>query len=365
MCVRKGGKMRAVRGSEVSDFLRCRYKWSESWINGLKPKKPQTALLFGTLFHKYMEGYYSGGTPEDGFNAMQKLLFETDTSSMDEVEINDMWNLLLDVTKNYVDHWKSEDSELKVIGTEVHFRIPLDEQIAFEGTIDLIYEDQDGNLWFADHKTTSSIEKYEKSAIMDRQISRYWWALQQLCAGNGEIETKLHDSGKVDIGWMPVSSGLFKELHGKQVHGFIYNIIKKEIPEPPKVLKGGGLSKDKSQKTTYYLYMQALMQYVPTEKWFEYTEILDMLQEHKDRYFKRVPVYRLQQEVDASIREFWATSLDLNQVANMDDVSRTYATYRNIAQDCVWCAYQSICAAGIEGSDVEMIRNTLYTTEEK
>jgi hypothetical protein len=31
---------------------------------------------------------------------------------------------------------------------------------------------------FMDHKTVSSISMYEEKAVMDRQISRYWWALK-------------------------------------------------------------------------------------------------------------------------------------------------------------------------------------------
>lgn len=359
--------MREVRGSEIFDFLRCRYMWSERWLNNLVPKKKQTPLLFGTAIHKWLECWY---IHRDTFLA-ESLMMEVfeNAEGVEQTELEDMIDLAKEIVHNYSEQYP-EDENWTVLAAEMKFRIPLYEHIMFAGTIDLIYKDKDRNLWIADHKTSNNLDKYVKNSVLDRQISRYIWAVQQLTNGVGEVWCDDLEEW-VEPKW--------KLEQGLIVHGFCYNLILKDVPKPPKVLKGGGLSKDKSQKTTYQLYGDALVnmglaskmvdgKYITTDD-TSYDEILQLLldqeTEYGNRFFKRVPVYRLQQEVDASIQEFYHTAKELIGIESAVKAGVYELVYRNITQDCAWCAYQSLCSAGIEGSDVEHIRNTLYVTEEK
>lgn len=353
--------MRIVRGSEVQDFMRCRYRWAERWINNLQPLKPEGKLLAGTLIHKWLEYYYRDGLTA-AYEAMGKLFAETDITRMDQAELDDLWGMCRAVVQNYYEFWKDVDANHTTLATELHFLIKLDDNISFEGTIDRVYQDQDGNIWFEDHKTTASIESYEKNSIMDRQISRYWFALQMLAQGKGYVE--------LNEKYIPVTESLFyQKIKGKDIYGFTYNLLLKETPKEPKRLVKGGLSKDKSQKTTYELYVKALQELelayedgLPIDT--SYLDILNHLKQQGNRYFKRVSVTRLQPEIIAAIREFHATACDLRDVEKaIVDHSAGELAYRNITKDCHWdCSFKALCVAGIEGSNVDLIRNTLYTT---
>jgi len=317
-----------IRGSEIQDFLRCRKRWDYRWQERLISKKKNDKLFFGELFHLYLEKYYK----TKNHDTAQQYMLQTLDMYMDE-DWEELQDKLIEITNHYYETYKTD--LFTVIGVEVQFSIPLTATKNFTGTIDLIYRDTEGRLWFADHKTTTSIEKYEKNAILDRQINRYWWAIQQLAKGNGII---MGD----------------KNILLDNPYGFMYNIIYKDYPVPPKVLKSGGLSKDKSQKTTYQMYKKAITDLQLNEA--DYTEILEHLSSFPFKFFSRVEVFRNQQEIDCTMEEIGAI------VQDMDNCR----TYRNITTDCQWdCQYKDLCLAEIDGSDAQWLRDELYEKGEK
>jgi hypothetical protein len=361
--------MKLVRGSEINDFLRCRLRWQYAWVEGYRSKKQNGKLFIGTLIHKYLETWYSVGTRGASLESMLKLYEETDTATMDPLELNEMWKMAMDVTDHYSRFYRELD-RMKVVATELTFAVPLDDEIVYTGTIDLIYEDEDGNIRFMDHKSTDSITKYEKNAIMDRQISRYWWALQQLMKGEGYILQKYISQidGKEKEQWVPVRIHTIWSKLGygqKEVAGFTYNILLKTVPHPPKVLAKGGLSKDKSQNTTFDLYLKAIEENGLNRD--DYDDFLKHLAENGKRYFSRISVNRLQPEIDSAIWEFYTTTLDslrvratLNAPANVIS-----SVYRNITEDCHWdCAFKDVCTAGMDGSNVNYLLNIAFNKEE-
>jgi RecB family exonuclease len=317
-----------IRGSEIQDFLRCRKRWDYRWQERLISKKKNDKLFFGELFHLYLEKYYK----TKNHDTAQQYMLQTLDMYMDE-DWEELQDKLIEITNHYYETYKTD--LFTVIGVEVQFSIPLTATKNFTGTIDLIYRDTEGRLWFADHKTTTSIEKYEKNAILDRQINRYWWAIQQLAKGNGII---MGD----------------KNILLDNPYGFMYNIIYKDYPVPPKTLKSGGLSKDKSQKTTYQMYKKAITDLQLNEA--DYTEILEHLSSFPFKFFSRVEVFRNQQEIDCTMEEIGAI------VQDMDNCR----TYRNITTDCQWdCQYKDLCLAEIDGSDAQWLRDELYEKGEK
>jgi hypothetical protein len=360
-------EMRLVRGSEVQDFLRCRLRWRKRWVDQIRPIKQDGKLFFGNLFHKFAEEYYQGFDHPLAFAKMQDLFNQSVTSRMEQVEIDELWNLATEVTNNYVDMWAEKDKGMKVIATEFTFAIPMTDEIAYTGTIDLIWW-QGGKLWFKDYKTTILIDKYAKKAKMDRQISRYFWALQQLSEGNGYM--------KKDGKWVHVDKFFSSRMPAP--HGFLYDIVKRDVPKIPEPLKKGGLSKAKNQNTTCEVYLKALEDHGlmvvgedgNLEPPAEYTEILEHLEsqedEHGNKFFKRVPVYRQPEELESAMQEFYATAMDMLQLRKAIE-SGEYENlphdpiYRNITDECGWdCSYQGLCIALMEGSHTEGLMDMFY-----
>lgn len=345
--------MKLVRGSEVNDFLRCRLRWKYAWVDGYKSKKLNDKLFIGTLIHKYLEEWYATEmSAESPLDAMQKLFESTDTSSMDQLELQQMWDMAKSVTEHYDKHYSANPQDIKtVIATELQFAIPLDSEVVYTGTIDLIYLNHDDLLCFEDHKSTKELAKYEKNSDMDRQISRYWWALEQLLKGKGYI--------LCDDQWVPCTNVSWWRDLPSEVFQFVYNILLKAVPEQPELLKKGGLSKNKSQNTTYELYLKAVEQYGLNRD--DYNEFLQHLAENGKRFFSRVTVKRNKSEIRSAMREYY------NVVKDMDYVKPRLSelAYRNITSDCSWdCSFRDVCHAGMDGSDVQYLLNMVFTKED-
>lgn len=288
--------MRAIRGSEYQDFLRCRLRWDYAWNKKLRPKRQNEKLAFGTVFHLYLELLYATGKHD-----LSMFEWEQDRELLEGV-----------ATHYYATTYQEHMKRFNVLKTEFQFEVK-----GLAGTIDLIMQEKlTGHIYFVDHKTTSSIDKYVKNSELDRQISRYWWALQQL---------------------------------GYDVKGFIYNIILKDMPEYPTMLKNGTPSKAKSQNTTYELYHKYLVDNKLNIS--DYSEILDYLKDFPKQYFKQLEVFRSQNEIDNAIEEFFATASDMENVR----------IYRNITSDCHWdCAYKDLCHVAINGGNEQYLLDTLY-----
>lgn len=326
--------MKRIRGSEVQDFLRCRTRWDFRWRESLIPRRKNDKLFFGTLFHIFLEELYKTKDCQQAVQIANDEFYKDFNESDEMYDLQDMMTIIM---FNYYERYQDDFETYTVVATELQFEIPLIQGSLFTGTIDLILRDKDNNLWFVDHKTTNSIEKYEKNAIMDRQINRYWWAIQQLALGNGKI---LNEE--------------YQDIELESPHGFIYNIILKDYPTRPDVLKSGALSKNKAQKTTVELYKQAIKENGLKES--DYLDIIEILSTQTDRYFKRVEVFRNQHEIDAT----------MNEVKAIADDMVSPLVYRNITGDCHWdCQYKDLCLAEIDGSDSSWLKGELYDKGEK
>ena len=344
-----------IRGSEYQDFLQCRKKWYYSWYEKIEPKRKDNKLFFGTLFHKWLEHYYSNGC--DDAIATEKTMewyHNQDTSGMEEVELQEMMALFEGVKRNYHETYGEQDKRWKVLGTEVTFLVKLEEDILMTGTLDMVVENEEGKLILIDHKTVSSIQMYIEKSVMDRQISRYLWALNMLSSGVGRVLK--------DDTWV-----VWNEVLGKGIDSFIYNLIAKDFPKEPKVLKSGKLSTDKAQKTTYTLYKQAIQRLGLSEN--DYTDILEYLKQQPDRFLKRLQVIRTGEELEASVWEFFYTAKEIKSLKEVLQVDKTFQDrlcYRHIGHHCMtMCGYRPLCQTAIEGGNVDLMKVNAYQPKEE
>lgn len=353
-----------LRGSEYQDFLQCRKKWYHSWVEQITPIRPDNKLFFGNLFHKWLEEYYISDC-----NVLQADLIastwmnEQDMGGMEQTDIDDLKKLFKGVRENYINTYHENDKGWKVLGTEVQFYVKLLDDTFYTGTIDLVYE-VDGKVYFSDHKTVSSLDMYEEKSQMDRQISRYWWTLKSIAEGLGRIKDDRTDT------WI-----VWEELKGKEIAGFTYNLIAKDYPREPKILKSGKLSTDKSQKTTYAKYVAKLNELGlgghPSVSGFpsEYNDMIRVLAEKQDPFLRRVNVIRTDKELESAMWEFVYTANDMHDVnvaLALHPEHTERLTYRNIGTHCQsMCQFKSLCQAAISGENVDFIKKFAYKKNEE
>lgn len=364
-----------VRNSEVTDYLRCRLRWNYRWNRKLEPKKKSTKLVLGTLFHKFLEVYYANAGLDGWFETAlleMKGMYETDVAAKieegtyDPVEAPAMWELLQLLAQWYHEYWSDKQVDTwEIVATEQTYYINMSnlewtvdrsvaeasDDIWYEATLDLVLR-INGKLFIADHKTASAIDMFIKKTEMDRQISRYLFA----------------------------ANVIFKE----EIHGLIYNIIKKETPKEPTELKKDGLSVAKDQRTTYDKYLNKLLEkglanwdvdeegvdYLNTTD--KYREMLQLLQQRElpngqgNDFLRRVLVKRNRHEMNNAMNEFMQVAIAIRNLRNFQkkkegkDMGFNDPIYRNITNDCSWdCGFKACCIAGMDGSDVSYLEESL------
>lgn len=229
----------------------------------------------------------------------------------------------------YVDHWLPRRDDLETLWidgvpqVEVRWEIPVPgTRVTATGTFDRVARDPWGRIVLVDYKTykRQDSEKLE----MDRQVSTYLWAANQLY---GEVEGLYH-----------------------------YQLTKAK-PEAPKVVRGDKFSQDKSQAVTYAIYHKALIDRygeVPQE----YVAFLNHLTQQEtadgDMLIRRTLAQRSPVFLANHARAIAA------QYGEMSDP--TLPIYPNPGYHCRLCPFKQPCLATDLEADVEFLLEAGYAS---
>lgn len=229
----------------------------------------------------------------------------------------------------YVDDWLPQRKAFEtywvddVPQCEVEFEIKLPGIAAtYGGTFDRIVTDDWGRLWVLDWKTAGKFDS--KKWETDPQVSAYTWAAQM--------------------------------IYGLQFEGVVMVQFLKSPPIPPKVLKNGEVSRDKSQPTNYNLYRATLIEQfgeVP-DKYFEFLEYLAKLdQEQGDPFIRWDYIRRNQAQVESEVSKLVLVGKDM--------LNKRLPMYPNPTRDCSWeCSFRTACIMMDDGSDYEDVLNASF-----
>ncbi len=311
--------------TERQTYKWCRRQWKYAYKWHLVEKKePMRALWIGRGLHAGLAHFYR--TKEDPLIGMKAWIDEKitpqDYAEMWEDErqqLRDVEALLTSMLSSYVSYAEANDDfEIIAVEKPVVVRIP-GTYLWLEGNLDLVVRRR-GKLWVVDHKGYTSFAN-PQDLELDDQMTAYLWLVYQV----------------------------FGELPG----GAIYNQLRKKIPSEPLVLKGGGLSKDKSCDTTASVYRAKLQELGLDEE--PYEEFLHNLEANE--FFRRELIARSKYELDHfhghlrdELGEMRRTSLPL---------------YPNPGRDCSWaCQYKMLCLCENTGGDLQGLIDANYEVSE-
>lgn len=326
--------MLSIGVTDLQYFSGCRRKW---WLEkGWKPPRPSSPYWFGTAVHEGLEVYYKTLDQDKAIQAADTLMKDSLTQISDEFpeiwdqvygEFEDLYGLVHVVLQNYFIREESEsliDLYGEVRSVEEKIRIPLFKDpvlgpVSLAGKIDLILEDARG-AWIVDHKTSASPMDFGGLDV-DEQLTGYTFLFYR------ETQT------------LP--------------QGVIYNVLVKDLPNPPKVLKDGSLSKDISQKTTYSLYLKELEDRGIDSSEEEYSKVLSVLESKGwSRFFQRDGSTRNLTEVQ---RFFTRTLRKAQDIAGImkDPMKNAYPNPSNYT--CNYCPFLGVCKSMEDGGDWERV----------
>lgn len=315
--------MNKISYSQIKTWKRCRQKWYYGYVRNLLPKGRIYKIELGKYGHALLEAYYKG---EDLKEASQ-VYWDEQTKDMFEeemVEFEDTRFQAEVLSERYINHYEDIDRHMEILSAEGKFSTPINGGVHLRGIIDLVMQDDTGELWLVDHKFTSiDLIKYEDGLVLDEQANYYLWALAEMLGED------------------------------KPVAGIMFNLVKSKLPSVPKLLKSGGLSKAQSIDTDTATYLKAIEDNGLNPH--DYDDILRSIEEKDRPFFKRHYVQRTAQELR-------------NIGTELDRISKDMVDcriYRNATKDCSWdCPYRELCIMEYKGiTDEFYIENNFNIKE--
>lgn len=330
--------------TERNSFRTCRRAWHLGAIERLSPRRGrQFYFMFGDMVHAALEAYYKYDRNLGVAIEVLKAEWENHDAQLREEfdyeftqELADEWYAEWEKASTMLIYYDKYDKGHpffdRVVDMSIEERsfipiLDLDgkpiQDAYLSGRIDMVVEREDG-VWVVDHKTLSSPPS-DSALDIDDQITGYCY--------------------------------IYYRMTGVIPRGGMYNVLIKDPPKPPRLLKNGTLSKDKSQRTTYDLYCIEIENQGLVGQIAEYTEILDYLRDKGwSQFYLRMQSERNIEQLAEFERHLYHEFVDMQ-----DSLTFPGARYPNPSQyTCPRCQYLPICKAMEEGSDPDFIKKNGY-----
>lgn len=267
--------MKQISHSEITTYLDCQKKWD--LIYNQHHKIDNVHFQFGSMGHKVLE---TRVIPDELMYPELKEAFEI--TSWNEY-FNQIFRELDEYFKDY-----------EVIARELPVESP-----ELKGVIDVVWRNKtNGRLLITDYKFSTS-----NKTIMDISIDEQMYIYAYLYSQQtGE------SLDNIDIGYISIPKCQFAE---------------------PRVLKNGTISKDKSQKTTYELYVKTIEKLGLDVKDYE-----DVLSDLKDKHMLNIVI--------DSVNKDTLIKIITNIAFVIDDMQKGYVLEK-FSYMCSKCDFVQYC----------------------
>lgn len=292
------------------------------YIHKLRPKKRAVQLERGSWIHELLMVHY------DGHDWLERHLeLTTEFNRLFEEEREDLGNLPAEcgrIMRSYLHHYQEEDTNFRVVDSELDELIALPGGDEFNFIIDLIVEDKsDGGLWLWDHKTVKGFMPPD-FMLLDAQLARYFWAAEKM-------------------GYTPLRGVMFNELITKP-------------PTVPKLLKSGKFEERANlfcDALTYYETVKSVGQdprrYATTIKRLRALE--------GERFFRRTSLPKDKPLTKRLMQEMMMTIDEIKVAEEKNRFPRTPD------KSCQWgCDYLEPCVIELHGGDISDVAKLKYVT---
>lgn len=312
-----------ISNSRLKTWRHCKLAHHYRYNEKIQKKRPAKALVFGKIIHEMIDAYLNQESWEE---VLEKYIKEYEKMFIEEQEeYGDIPDNARTIMKGYINKYK--DSELTPIEfqdrkSEYEFTIPFIPKydIYLTGYIDRIVKDPNGLIWLTETKTCKSIPDDEDKRFSDIQTALYYWVAEKI--------------------------GLPKP------DGILWDYVRSKVPQKPSILKSGGLSKRKSIDTTREVYLETILENGLDPD--DYNDMLDMLEERTDNFYKRFYYPSPDQISEILIDEAKLTALEMYFLGG--DLKS-----RNINFTCSWwCDYYELCQAELRDLDADYVRQDSY-----
>lgn len=164
------GKL-VITQSMVSSFVECPRETYYSIILGLRPRIESKPLTRGTWIHSLLEERANGGD----WKAKHQEILEKAQLDQFEEEVDELAQEVYNIVLSY--DWVYANDKLTPIVAELTVERPMfGGKVLYRGRVDLIVQDENGDVWFVDHKTHRDFPDWRYRELAFQHYSYLWAA---------------------------------------------------------------------------------------------------------------------------------------------------------------------------------------------
>jgi len=174
-------KLPSFSYSKVSSFYNCRLGYYKNYVLHERTLLSSGLSEFGTFCHLILEKYARGELQIYELLQYYQDNFFKEIPSSFEISITptfrkNLFNNYYNDGLNYFTNFEGF-KDIKVLEAEYGFCVPILNRFTFNGKIDLIAEDEDGELIVIDHKSKNGFRSKAEQAKYARQLYLYAYAV--------------------------------------------------------------------------------------------------------------------------------------------------------------------------------------------
>lgn len=334
--------------SAYQAYQTCEQRYKYAYVDRLRTKLRDIAPERGTVFHEYLQAYYSGLKDDlkpsaahkrglaailmhrQEFIAAASTAFTLGNESL-AADYDELSDSLLSMADRYYRNRGYPDSKIyDVVLVEFSLVAPLAAGIVSDSVIDLVLRDRtSGVVWLVEHKTTKSVPE-SGLRIRDFQTVLYTKVLE-----------------------------LTQGIH---VDGILWNYIRTKDPTVPVLLKAGGVSRNKACDTTWEVYERTVQSAGLNPDDYE-----DMHEHLADReltvFFPRFE-HIIVTRPEILLEDYAITAQEMRR--KRSDWERGVSNpVRTLSRNCSFCPYYRICEAAIVGGDESDVIRMNFTSKKE
>jgi hypothetical protein len=164
------GKL-VITQSMVSGFVECPRETYYGIVLGLRPRLESKPLTRGTWVHALLEERAKGG---DWKKLHKKLTAEAEANRFEE-EIQGLAQECYNIVLSY--EYAHRNEILTAVAVELTVERPMfNGKVLYRGRIDIIWIDENGDVWLGDHKTHATLPDWRYRELAFQHYS-YLWAV--------------------------------------------------------------------------------------------------------------------------------------------------------------------------------------------
>ncbi len=305
--------------SMLKSFRHCPREAYYKYYLRLKPRTQSKPLTQGTWMHKLLETHYKGGEWRDAHRALTAQFSEL--FDEEKEALGDLPRECARMMRAYLWHYKND--VWKVLEVEFILEVDLPDGTIYRGKIDLLVEDQWGDLWIVDHKFNQRLPD-NTFRILDSQSALYVWAA--------------------------LRSGI-------PVKGHQWNYVRRKAPSVPQMLQSGVRLSRRKCDTEYTTYVSALKKYglnpKPYKERIRYYKSLQYVpgEPNASTFFRRNIITK----TSSMLRQVAQEANHTSQRMHSYPFNRPAIVERVPGRPCGWCTYRDLCTTELYGGNTEVI----------